>query len=58
MNTSHNRRFGEIGVKVITRISVRRLTVGDSPGCSAVVPPLHQSAFSPWNSVFPLCCSV
>ena len=26
-----NKRFGEIGVKVITRISVRPLTVSDNP---------------------------
>ena len=28
---AHNKRFGEIGVKVMTRISVRPLTVSDNP---------------------------
>ena len=28
---AHNKRFGEIGVKVIARISARPLTVSDNP---------------------------
>jgi len=29
--SAYNKRFGEIGVKVIARISARRLTVSDNP---------------------------
>jgi hypothetical protein len=31
INTAYNKRFGEIGGEVIVRISVRPLTVSDSP---------------------------
>ena len=30
---AYNKRFGEIGVRVITRTSVHPLTVSDSPNC-------------------------
>ena len=39
-----NKRFGEIGVKVIARTSMYPLTVNDSPRCSAVAPQLRQVA--------------
>jgi len=41
---AHNKRFGEIGGEVIIRISVRPLTVGDSPNCVQLTPQLHQAA--------------
>jgi len=31
--TTANKRFGEIGVKVITRTSVSPITVSDNPNC-------------------------
>ena len=43
-NTAYNKRFGEIGSKVIVRISVRPLTVGDSPNCVQLTPQLRQAA--------------
>ena len=33
-----NKRFGEIGVKVIARISVCPLTVSDNPNCVQSIP--------------------
>jgi hypothetical protein len=39
-----NKRFGEIGVEVITRIALCPLTVGVSPYFSAVDPQLSQAA--------------
>ena len=39
-----NKRFGEIGGKVIIRISVRPLTVGVSPNCVQLPPQLRQAA--------------
>ena len=35
---SSNKRFGEIGGKVIARISARRLTVSDNPNCVQSIP--------------------
>jgi hypothetical protein len=37
-NTSPNKRFGEIGVEVIARISLSPLTVGVSPNCVQLRP--------------------
>ena len=54
--SAYNKRFGEIGVKVIARISARRLTVSDNPNFGtfdslqwqpkrhAVAPQLRQAA--------------
>ena len=39
-----NKRFGEIGVEVIVRISVCPLTGGDSPNCVQLTPQLRQAA--------------
>ena len=39
-----NKRFGEIGGEVITRISVRPLTLCDSPNCVQLTPQLRQAA--------------
>ena len=39
-----NKRFGEIGGEVIIRISVRPLTVSDSPNCVQLPPQLRQAA--------------
>ena len=39
-----NKRFGEIGVEVIVRISVCPLTVSDSPNCVQLFPQLRQAA--------------
>ena len=36
--TAYNKRFGEIGVKVIARISVRPLTVSDNPNGVQLIP--------------------
>ena len=44
IKTAYNKRLGEIGVKVITRTSVRPLTVSDSPKLCAVEPQLRQAA--------------
>ena len=41
---AYNKRFGEIGGEVTVRISVRPLTVGDSPKCVQLTPQLRQAA--------------
>ena len=35
---TYNKRFGEIGVKVITRISARPLTISDNPNGVQSIP--------------------
>jgi hypothetical protein len=50
---SHNKRFGEIGVEVITRISVRPLTVGDSPNCVQSIPNFVKPLRRTMNSISP-----
>ena len=37
-STAYNKRFGEIGVKVIVRISMCPLTVSDNPNCVQLRP--------------------
>ena len=40
----HNKRFGKIGVKVITRTSARPLSVSDNSKRRTVAPQLRQAA--------------
>ena len=42
--TAANKRLGEIGGKVITRISARPLTVGDNPNGVQPIPNFAKSA--------------